>query len=99
MSWQDLPVDSQMATALEFAEAESSRATIRDELIRVRAIDDEQQRKRERAALRDMRKRWSERFATACATMIASGPAQNLTPVTRVHHRGGLGGHDCGVDR
>jgi hypothetical protein len=71
-TWAELPVDSGMAAALAYAEAEVSRSAIRDELARVLALPTEEQRKRERAVLRDMRKRWSERFATACASMLAN---------------------------
>lgn len=70
-SWTDLTPDPEMSAALDHAEAEVSRADIRAELERILALDDEGQRRRERAVLRDMRKRWSERFATACATMLA----------------------------
>lgn len=61
-----------MAAALAHAEVEVSRSAIRAELARVQSLESEAQRKRERAVLRDMRKRWSERFATACATMLAN---------------------------
>ncbi len=71
-SWVDLPPDPKMASALAYASEEVSRIAIREELARVQALPSEEQRKRERAVLRDMRKRWSERFATACATMLAN---------------------------
>jgi hypothetical protein len=61
-----------MLTALAFAETETPRGAIREEVERIGAITSETVRRRERAILRDMRKRWSERFATACATMIAN---------------------------
>ncbi len=71
-AWADLEPDVRMASALSYAEDEVSRSAIREELARVQALPSEGQRKRERAVLRDMRKRWSERFATACATMLAN---------------------------
>jgi hypothetical protein len=71
-TWKDLPPDEAMLTALDFADGELTRAEIRKELDRIGALPSEAQQKRERPALREMRKRWSERFATACATMLAS---------------------------
>ncbi len=71
-TWAELEPDSRMAKALEFAGAEATREEIRVEVERIRSLGTEVERRRERAVLRDMRKRWSERFATACATMIAN---------------------------
>lgn len=71
-TWLDLDPDPAMLAALTYAEQEASRSEIREELARVHSITNVTQRNRERAVLRDMRKRWSERFATACATMLAN---------------------------
>ena len=70
--WRDLEPDPALLQALDFAELETTREAIRLEVARVQALPSENQRRRERASLRDMRKRWSERFAKACATMIAN---------------------------
>lgn len=71
MRWRDLEPDPEIVGALEYAGAEASREAIRQEVERIAQLATERERQRERAVLRDMRKRWSERFATACATMIA----------------------------
>lgn len=60
-----------MVRALDYAGEEATRQSIREEVERIRSLTDDSARRRERAILRDMRKRWSERFATACASMIA----------------------------
>lgn len=60
-----------MVVALDQAEAEETREAIRIELERVDAIQDAARKRRERAVLRNMRKRWSEQFAHACAVMVA----------------------------
>lgn len=76
-TWRDLTPEPALVAALEFADAETSREAIRVEVDRIRALASETERKRERAVLRDMRKRWSERFATACATMIGDELRRN----------------------
>jgi hypothetical protein len=72
LTWSDLTPEPALLAALEFADVEASREAIRVEVDRIGALASEAERKRERAVLRDMRKRWSERFATACATMIGN---------------------------
>jgi hypothetical protein len=71
-TWRDLTPSPEMSKAIAFAEEEASRAAIRAEVARIQALSSVAEQRRERAILRDMRKRWSERFATACATMIAN---------------------------
>lgn len=71
-AWRDLEPDPEMVDSLEVADGKVSRTEIREELGRVLALPTDAERKRERAVLRDMRKRWSELFATGCATMIAN---------------------------
>jgi hypothetical protein len=71
-TWRELTASPEMTTATAFAEEETSRAAIRAEVARIATLSSRQEQQRERAILRDMRKRWSERFATACATMIAN---------------------------
>lgn len=62
-----------MAAALDHADAETPRATIEAEANRIAEQGlSRDQRKREREPLRDMRKRWSERFANGSATMLAN---------------------------
>lgn len=70
--WADLEPDAAIVEALDSAGREATREAIRAEVERILGLPTETERRRERAVLRDMRKRWSERFATACATMIAS---------------------------
>lgn len=70
-AWAGLQPDPNMVAALGHADAERSRTFIQGEVERIGHLAREADRRRERATLRDMRKRWSERFATACATMIA----------------------------
>jgi hypothetical protein len=78
-TWRELTPEPALVAALEFAGAETSRAAIRAEVERIRTLASETERKRERALLRDMRKRWSERFATACATMIGDELRRNAS--------------------
>src|SRR4051794_22019569 len=62
-----------MAAGLDHADAETSRAAIEAEAARIGEEGlSRAQRKREREPLRDMRKRWSERFANGSATMLAN---------------------------
>jgi hypothetical protein len=62
-----------MAAALDHADVETSRAVIEAEAARIAEQGlSRGQRKREREPLRDMRKRWSERFANGSATMLAN---------------------------
>lgn len=84
VSWRDLDPDPAMEEALDFADAEVSREAIHREFERIRSMADENQRRRERPVLREMRKRWSERFATACATMLAAEVRSH--PVIGRHH-------------
>jgi hypothetical protein len=60
-----------MIAALAYADVETPRAEIESEAARIALIPSKEQRKREREPLRDVRKRWSERFANGCATMLA----------------------------
>lgn len=62
-----------MAAALDHADVETSRSSIEAEAARIGEHGlSREQRKREREPLRDMRKRWSERFANGSATMLAN---------------------------
>ncbi|HJQ95668.1 MAG TPA: hypothetical protein VJ935_08200 [Acidimicrobiia bacterium] len=71
-TWRELPPSPAMTEAIAFAEQETPRAAIRAEVARIAALISTREQRRERAILRDMRKRWSERFATASASMIAN---------------------------
>lgn len=71
-TWRTLAPSPEMLAALEFADQETTRARILTEAARIAALPVKSARDRERAALRNPRKRWSELFATACATMIAN---------------------------
>ena len=71
--WAELDPEPAMVAALDHADAETSRAAIDAEAERIASAGlSKQARQRERQPLRDARKRWSERFANASATMIAS---------------------------
>ena len=68
----DLDPAAGMVSALDFADAETARSEIDAEAHRIaNAGLSKAERKRAREPLRDPRKRWSERLATATATMIA----------------------------
>jgi hypothetical protein len=70
--WEDVAVEAGMIEALDYADLETPRAAIEAEATRIAEAGlTKAERKREREPLRDMRKRWSERFANASATMIA----------------------------
>lgn len=70
--WADLEPDPGMVASLDAADQETSREWIEVEAERIASSGlTKAERKREREPLRDMRKRWSERLATATATMIA----------------------------
>lgn len=70
--WADLDPERGMVHALDDADQETARDWIEGEAVRISTSGlSKADRKREREPLRDMRKRWSERLATATATMIA----------------------------
>ncbi len=73
LRWADLDPDTGMGAALDHADVETSRTAIEAEAARIAELGlPREQRKREREPLRDMRKRWSERFANGSATMLAN---------------------------
>lgn len=67
-TWNALLPDQAMADALDQADDPISREAIRNELIRLLGLDHP-----DLSPLQKMRKRWSEQFARACATMVANG--------------------------
>lgn len=71
-TWRDLTPSQEMLTALAFAEHEATRDAIHLEVARIAKLPTKSERQSQREALRNLRKRWSERFATSCATMIAN---------------------------
>lgn len=66
-TWRALEADPAMQEALSAADQPTSRAAIRDELAQQLA-----QPKPNLDGLQKKRKRWSEQFAKACATMVAN---------------------------
>lgn len=70
--WSDLGPAPEMVTALRFAEQEVTRDAVHREALQISALPTKAERQRQRSSLRNQRKRWSEQFATACATMIAN---------------------------
>jgi hypothetical protein len=67
-TWSTLLPDPAMVQALDQADDPTSRDAIRNELVRLQRSG-----ATNLSALREMRKRWSEQFARACATMVANG--------------------------
>ncbi len=71
-TWSALPIDPVMVRALDTADTPTSRVAIRAELLRLQNLQ-AQGSKPSFAGLRELRKRWSEQFARACASMVADG--------------------------
>lgn len=67
-TWDTLLPDDAMVHALDQADNPTSREAIRNELIRLVSSG-----VTNLSPLQRMRKRWSEQFARACATMVANG--------------------------
>lgn len=82
LRWREVDPEPRMADALDHADEKTPRAMIEAEATRIAGLG-RAERRRERAPLRDRRKRWSELFANGSATMLAEALREHPVVTSR----------------